>query len=291
MSYISEETQAAVICAYHNNYPRAFQVSLDTGAYTGDMFRTNSQYTGVQTPVMTQFGTSDSEILIYYPISNGYFVWIWDTVLGYPTSKYEQTSGVTPQTAIYGSRLNGMMYFASGSLTPLSIFKFYYDDPSQRTTVIDGNSGFTRYTDYSYNTDSSIMHNTYNHLLVSLVDYSTSISDVTDYNEISKSTNNIVYIGGRNQVHYIQSGFVGDISYDYFCTTSAASLTVGVYDPSGSTNITSWLSINNDFEHLTVNTPIVNSETNYSYGIYYDEGTNNITVENTLTIYTCSLQN
>ena len=148
--YLSQESQMVVIGINHDNYPSFFQVHFDNGTISGSVHLSSSQYTSVQAPFMSQYASSDSEVIIYYPITNGHVALIWSISNSTIIETYEKTIGGTSMTAITGSRGNNMMYFASGSLTPLQIYKFYYYDSDQRNVVLEGTASFTTTTLYDY---------------------------------------------------------------------------------------------------------------------------------------------
>ena len=182
------------------------------------------------------------------------------------------------------------MYFALGATSPLNIYKFYYDDPNQRSVVLSGEASFIITNDYQYSSYTSVTASVSTDI-PTMVDYDPAISTTSNFNQFSNDTNDIVYIGGEEQTHYIQSGTNQDITFDYFCSRSGASITTGIYDIVSDYNISSWLSTSTDYTYLTADAPTVTSDTIYTYGIYYYEGTNNITASNFLTVYVCNISN
>ena len=169
---------------YHDNYPVVFQVHLDNGTLSGSVYRSSSQFSLPKAPVISSFEGGDSVIIVYFGL-------IWNTATGMPTTTYDSINGASLSTAISQSYSNGMIYLASGSLTPLNILKFYFDDPAQRSTRLNGTSSFSVTTLFEYVSDSSIGV-TDSPISVSLTDHSTTVTDVDDYHEINKSTNDIV---------------------------------------------------------------------------------------------------
>lgn len=111
-------------------------------------------------------------------------------------------------------------------------------------------------------------------------------------NILTNTTEDIVYIGSQqDQVYSVTSGFNGSVNYDYFCSISGASITTGIFDPLGSSNVTLWISTNPDFATLTVNAPIVSVDTNYTFGVYFVDGSNNITAQDIITVFACNVAN
>ena len=270
-----------MISVFHDNYPAVFQAHLDNGTLSSSVYFSSTQYTSVQSPLIRQFGSSDSEAIIYFPISNGYVALIWSTTSGVPIKTYEDTSG-TSATAIAESVKDGMMYVASGSLSPLSLYKFYYNNTAQRSAVLDGTASFTISSNFDYGVSSfiSLLYS----LSVSRIDNTTAQESVINYNEIGRATHDI-FSTDENRVIQVRSAYNGTVSFNYFCSLSGASVSTGIYDPTGSSNVTSWISTNTDFATLTVNTPNNTVETNYTFGIYYSTSTENITAEYIIIVY------
>ena len=266
---------------YHDNYPVVFQVHLDNGTLSGSVYRSSSQFSLPKAPVISSFEGGDSVIIVYFGL-------IWNTTTGMPTTTYDSINGAALSTAISQSYSNGMIYLASGSLTPLNILKFYFDDPAERSTRLNGTSSFSVTDLYQYVSDSSIGV-TDSPISVSLTDHSTTVTDVDDYHEISKNTNDIVYVGGKSQVTPIQSGHTGNVSFDYFCSKSGVSITTSIYNIDQEFDAASKMRIDQSNAYLRVEGPRVSSDTNYSYGISYVDGSKNITSENILAVYTCGL--
>ena len=73
-TYVSSESEAAIICINHDNYPRIFQVDLNDGTMSGSNYMSSTLYDTVRFPKMDQFGSSDTKIMMYFRLSNGYVV-------------------------------------------------------------------------------------------------------------------------------------------------------------------------------------------------------------------------
>ena len=245
------------------------------------------QFNSIRKPIMTQFGSSDTQVIISYPyITNSNFI-IWSTNTSSVVASYNVTASGSSISAVAGSQNNGMLYIASiGDVNVIDILKFYYYDPNVTSSIITGSIDFNQQSSLSLTESSASLS-------------ASSFPDVTNFEVLifdvsvdqqANSTTDIIYTNGRDQFHPVASSYSGNLSFDYFCSKSGETFTTSIYDINSS-GASSWLSIDSSYTFLTVDAPTVTTTTNYSYGISYLSGDVNITSENIIGIYVCGISN
>ena len=286
-TYVSRESKTLVVATHHDYKPTIFEVSLTNGTLQSTILYSTKALTTSSKPTLTQFGGDKNHVIISYPYNSGTSMIIWSTTTSSVIYSHEIIFRSTVISAIVGLQSNGMMYFASGN-PDFNIYKFYYYDPSKTSSIFSGSIDMTTFTSYNYATTDDIGLTAEPDPSRSNV--SLSPSDITPIQN-SNTTSDIVYTNGRDQFHSFSSGYNGNLSFDYFCSKSgASSLTVSIYNVENN-SVSSWISVDSDYTFLTVDAPTVTTDTNYSYGISYLLGDYNITSENIIRIYPCSVSN
>ena len=271
--FISLESQTIVVAMHHNTRPRVFELSLTDGSIKSTGVLSITLFTSSTKPLMTQFGTNDSQIIISYPYNtdrNNMIV--WSTTTSSVISSHNKTNFANSVYAIAGPHHNGMLYLTTSSGTNLQILKFYYYDPGKTNSIFSGSMAL--FAESSLNLISSTV-SVSDENLGTYSDPSISITDIT-IDQQSNSTDDIIYTNGTGQFHSVASGYNGTISFDYFCSKSGSTvLNISMYSINGE-NTTSWVSPDSAFTHLTISAPIVTVDTNFSFGMSYIVGSDNI---------------
>ena len=277
---------------YDNDSPIIYEVSLTDGSLKSSVMQASTSFGNIERPIMVQFGDDDTQLIISYPYDSGTNMIIWSTSSSSVVSSYSSISGV--QITALSEWLNkGMLSFASGSAAALKIQRFYYYDLAQRTLVLSGSVTLSAISSYTYSSNSSVSISSetpltstdYNPTITTIATNQSSNSAVS----IAYTRGDIIYTNGNNQFHSVQSGFSGNLTFDYFCHKSANFSSVTLYEITS--GVSSWISIDSGYTHLTVNAPTVTTVTNYTFGISYVNGANNITSESTLAVYLCGVSN
>ena len=111
--FVSQENEVIVIGMYHNDFPKIFEVSLTDGSLKNAGVESSQSFNSISKPIMTQFGSSDTQVIISYPyITNSNFI-IWSTNTSSVIASYDATASGSSITAVAGSQNNGMLYIAS----------------------------------------------------------------------------------------------------------------------------------------------------------------------------------
>ena len=287
--FISQESQAFVVAMYHNNFIRIFEISLTEGSTRSTGVQSATAYSGASKPIMVQFGPSDTQVIISYPYNGGSNMIIWSTSNSSVVFSYNTIAGSTKINSIVGSQSNGMLYFTSIGANTLNILKFYYYDPSITSSQFSGTISLGLQTSASLSSSSVSLGSGSS---PTLSNRTTNIGDVSA-TQLTNNTYDIVYVNGRDQFHSVISGYSGNISFDYFCTKiTSRTLTARLYEINSANPVSSWLSIDSSYTHLSISTaPTVTTDTNYTYGISYFDGNNDMTSENIIGVYLCSVSN
>ena len=248
---------------YDNDSPIIYEVSLTDGSLKSSVMQASTSFGNIERPIMVQFGDDDTQLIISYPYDSGTNMIIWSTSSSSVVSSYSSISGV--QITALSEWLNkGMLSFASGSAAALKIQRFYYYDLAQRTLVLSGSVALSAISSYTYSSNSSVSISSetpltstdYNPTITTIATNQSSNSAVS----IAYTRGDIIYTNGNNQFHSVQSGFSGNLTFDYFCHKSANFSSVTLYEVTS--GVSSWISIDSGFTHLTVNAPTVTTVTN-----------------------------
>ena len=290
---ISQESQSIVVAVYPNYFVRIFEVSLTDGTLKSAGVTGNPALTNSAKPILSRFGNSGTEFIISYPTGAGSNMIIWSTSTNSVVASHSTVLGNTDTFAIEGSQSNGMLYFTSDDNSAnLNILKLYYYDPEVTNTQFSGTE--------TLDTQSVIGVTVSDYSSISLSSTSFSVEDypslantaISETQQVN-STNDVIYTNGGNQFHSVTSGYSGSLSFDYFCSKSEeGSFTTSLYDVDSENPVSSWLDIESTYTYLTISTaPTVTVDTNYSYGISYLSGENNMTSENIIGVYVCGVSN
>ena len=273
---------------YHNNFPTIFELSLTDGTLKSSVMKTTLSINFVDRPIMAQLGDSDTQVIISYPDDAATNMVIWSTSTSSILSTHDDVVG-SKIKGIISSKSNGMIYLASGESgggSSLNLYRFYYHDPNQRSSALSGSLTFSTTSSYTYSPDSSVSISPSAPL--PLTDITPTVSTET-VEQSSNTTGNIVYRNGNDQFHSVQSGFSGNLTFDYFCHKSTNFTSTTLYEVTS--GVSSWISIDTGYTYLTVNAPIVNTTANYTFGISYVDVTINITSESIIAVYLCNVSN
>ena len=286
-TFISQESETIILATYDSDKPTIFEVSLTDGSLRSSILQSTETFAGISKPIMKQFGSSDTQVIVSYSYTSGSNMIIWSTKTSSVVSSHNKIFVDQKVHAIDGSQSNGMLYLASGDVNFLEIYKLYYYDPSMTSSIFSGSITLSALSTDSYVVATSVSLSAESTPTLSAVSVTTS-DNTTIPNK--NQTNDIVYVNGRDQFHSLSSGYSGNLSFEYFCSKSGTtSLTPSIYNVNNS--VTSWISVDSSYTYLTVNAPTVTTATNYSYGISYILGDFNITSQNILGIHLCSVKN
>ena len=271
-----------------------FCIHLDNGTVVGSYYESRFDSTSFEAPVVSQFGEDDTNVFVYYKHQSGYIAYVYS----FETQTFELTyksstsaSSVNSISPIFG---NGFALFSMNTgVADMTIFKFYYYDPQMQEAVLDGSTRFVSKNYFNYNgISSSSFFSTYsgNSTIVDGIDKASYISS---YNEVGRTVNDLVYLQGYNQTFYAPHNSTSIVDFAYFCSQSG-STTIGsvVYHPE-TNQISTWVTLTGDNQHLTVNAPAISTETEeIQLGIYYVTNvTNPINSRPILILYQCNIAN
>ena len=278
----------------HNGKPVVFRVHLDNGTLIGSFYETTNSYTSVEAPIVSQYGNDDSNVFAYYKHQTGYVSYVLNFETGSFTLTYESTGGASSVNSISQIFGNGFVLFSMNTgVADMTIFKLYYYDSDERESVLNGNTTFMTGSGYQYTQLSSFSN-------FSTYTGSTTITNglnfawyISGYNEVGRTINDLVYLKGYNQTIYAVQNSTSIVDFTYFCSQSG-STNIGsvVYHPE-TNQISTWVTLTGDNQHLTVNAPAISTETEeHQLGIYYlVNGTNSVDSRPRLILYQCNIAN
>ena len=257
--------------SYHNNRPVFFRANLTDGALIGSFMETLNDYKTIETPIVSQYGSTDANTFVYYKHSEGYVAFVLSFETGDIVASYESRSGTSNVKSISQIFDNGFVLFgiASGAVE-MTIFKLYYFDTDKRAKVLDGSTTFASNTSFQYNV---ISYPSYSNISgsIALTNGNDLTKDSNNYSEQGNITYNIVYLQGYSQVLYSLENSTENIEFTYFCTLSSSTvISTSIYDLSSESQVSTWITPTGDFEHLTVNSPVISNDTEeFLFGVNY----------------------
>ena len=276
----------------HHNRMFMFCVNLDNGTLIGNFYDSISTYSSLETPIISQYG--DSSILVYYKHQSGYIAFELNLETGTFVNRYRSTAGASSVNSISPIFDNGFALFSmNAGVADMTIFRFYYHDPQIREVLLDGSVGIATEDDYEYSRSSGTsLFSTYTGN-ITVIDGSDSAQYTSFYNEVGRIVNDLIYLQGYSQTFYAPHNSTSIVDYTYFCSQSG-STTIGsvVYHPE-TNQISTWVTLTGDNQHLTVNAPAISTETEeIQLGIYYlTNVTNPINSRPILILYQCNIAN
>lgn len=292
--YSNDNLGVAVVMMMHGNKAYVFQINSNTGAKIGSIYATSSSYAGLKSPVYAKFQTLESDLIIYYQHNTGYVSIIWDTTLNTPVTSYGSTSGAQSCTSLVWSDSYYFLYWG-WSVSPATqyIDKVFYSDTNERASILSGVASFATTTAITYATTLTLTLGSYLGATTPIVSNLPTTSVPTTYNEVSKTINDFVYLGGNSVNLYTPFSKTNSLSFTYFWSISDQATTVWIWDPDVANPVTTWMTpdIVNGLMNVTAPSSTGPSETVFEYGIYYVVNANNITMYGTITLYDWTVLN